>query len=332
MNPTETKAEKWFSREGSPVPASQGSAHAVLRFHGKSFHFAGKFLSGREAENCARLYQFCRYVDDLVDEGGNVDEARRKVSAILKDLERGSSGDPVVQDFLLLSREKDIPPEVPSELCKGALMDLSLARISGQVELLRYCYRVAGTVGLMMSRVLGASDPRASAHAIDLGIGMQLTNIARDVVEDARRGRLYLPGNELASLRLAQIASATPDARKPLRRAVKNILSLADRYYASGENGLGYLPVRARLAILIAARVYRSIGDEIALRHYAPWRGRAVVTTRKKVRIAGKAAAAFLTQRRIHVPAPIHEKSLHCDLVGLAGANTQGKPRYVHAL
>lgn len=329
MNLVRAGSGKWFDGGDVDLSANQPGARAVLRHHGKSFHFAGRFLPHDDSDNCARLYRFCRYVDDLVDEGSKPGVAHRKVSDILIDLERGSSADPVVQDFLLLSREKGIPPEVPAQLCKGALQDLTLTRIGSQAELLRYCYRVAGTVGLMMSRVLGASDPRASAHAIDLGIGMQLTNIARDVMEDARRGRLYLPGKDFDSLRLAQIASGSPDARKPLRERVKQLLALAGDYYESGEKGLAYLPVRARLAILVAARVYRSIGREIASRDYAPWRGRAVVTTRKKILIGGKAVVAFAARRRFRGPAPAHDATLHKDLGGLIGTHSRESPEYV---
>lgn len=316
MSLTRARTGKWVTSGEAVAPGQLPGARAVLRRHGKSFHFAGRFLPAKDTENSARLYRFCRYVDDLVDEAADTTAARRKVNAILRDLERGSSADPIAQDFLLLSREKGIPLEVPSELCKGALQDLTLTRVTGEPELLRYCYRVAGTVGLMMSRVLGATNPWASAHAIDLGIGMQLTNIARDVMEDARRGRLYLPGKDFDSLRLAQIASGSPDARKPLRDGVKQLLALAENYYESGERGLAYLPARARLAILVAARVYRSIGREIAFQDYAPWRGRAVVTTRKKILIAGKAVVAFAAQQRFR-GIPTHDGKLHKDLAGL---------------
>ena len=303
------------------IPHLSNRALTVLRKHGRSFHFASLFLSREDARKSARLYRFCRYIDDLADEDGACPNATGKLNDILHHLKRGSSSDPVIKDFLLLSRECGINCEAAVELCHGALQDQQSVRIADEAELLRYCYKVAGTVGLMMCSVLGASDPRARAHAIDLGIAMQLTNIARDVTEDAERGRLYLPGKRLHAFPLSLIASGVPPARKPLQRAVRRILALAESYYESGKDGLPYLPARPRLAIHIAADLYREIGNKVAARGYAPWQGRAIVSTPQKVRLGLGSLLEYCRRRNLRELDADHNQALHEPLQGLPEIN-----------
>jgi len=157
--------------------------------------------------------------------------------------------------------------------------DLSRLHLTSESALLHYAYGAAGTVGVMMCHLLDAEEPgRALAFAIDLGIAMQMTNIARDVLEDAHDGLLYLPAEwMLDGVTAVQIAAGDDQARQQAWQAIQQLLVLAEHYYLSGWQGLAYLPVRARLAIGVALRVYRDIGRRIQRLDAAQYWGRRVV-------------------------------------------------------
>ncbi len=301
-------------------PLAAIKAVNVLARHGKSFHFAGRFLPREQLAACARLYSFCRYLDDLVDASPFKPDALRQLIQIQKDLKIGISLDPVVNDFLTLSNDYQISITPVEQLIQGLLSDLGDVLIEDDAQLKLYCYRVAGTVGLLMCDVLGVKDAGAHKHAIDLGIAMQLTNIARDVAEDARNKRRYLPADLVGNLTPTQIAAADVWHRTNLQAAVMHLLSEADRYYTSGEQGLAYLPWRARLAILVAARVYRAIGSELASKQYATWLGRAQVSKVKKIWIAVHACFQFCTRPRFHIKQSRHEHRLHGAIFDLPGS------------
>jgi phytoene synthase len=142
-------------------------------------------------------------------------------------------------------RECGIEPGIVRELIAGMASDAETVRVADEAELLRYCYRAAGTVGLMMCRVLDAPEPAAAAHAVDLGIAMQLTNLCRDVSADARMGRRYLPASLVGDIGPTELIDPSPTLQPALRAAVARLLALAETYYASGEAGLPFLPVRA---------------------------------------------------------------------------------------
>lgn len=302
----------------TPAFFRPSASDRVLARAGRSFHFASRFLSREHAGRAARLYAFCRYVDDLADLSSDPGAARDELTRIERDLASDRRIDPRVDDLLDLARETGLSVAAARQLVSGVRSDAGRVEIADVRGLLRYGYRVAGTVGLMMCPVLGTTDPRAVPFAIDLGIAMQLTNIARDVIEDARAGRRYLPGNWVGDAAPETIAGC-PEALQPhVCHAVRRLLLMADRYYASGEAGLVYLEPRPRLAIAVAARVYRAIGLELERRDFAPWRGRAVVPTAKKVALASEVLLAEAGRRRSD--AMEHDASLHHCLAGLPGA------------
>lgn len=290
---------------------------SALRRHGKSFHFAGQFLKGYQLRDCARLYAFCRYVDDLADCSSDKEKAGNLLSAVEQNITNVESRTPVVRACLNLTRRHRIDRKIVIELIRGIQGDLDSVAMDDWPELIRYCYRAAGTVGLMMAQILGARDLQAMYHAIDLGIAMQLTNIARDVEEDAREGRVYLPKTILHNLEVHEIANPDEEAKQKLRSAVSKVLDKADQYYASGEAGLAYLPGRSRLSILIASRVYRAIGTVLRKRDCATWEGRAHVPGFRKATIAAKALAEFWLLGRHRRPEPHHQASLHRSLSGM---------------
>jgi len=289
----------------------------VLAFHGKSFRFAGRFLNKKQLEDCARLYRFCRFVDDLVDKESDILLAQKKLDRIKQNLELDYSQIPVVQDFIELAKHYQMQTSVVSELVKGIESDLTPALIKNEAELLRYCYRVAGTVGLLMCDVLGVKDPKARPHAIDLGIAMQLTNIARDVVEDAEMGRRYIPGEWVGEILPESLTRATTTETENIKKSVQRLLSLANLYYESGAAGLGFLPTRTRTGIRVAANVYKEIGVVIEEKAYDVFSGRAYVNLARKLHVAFRALMSN-TSRRSYA---FHTASLHVYLKGLPHAN-----------
>ena len=301
--------------------SSKFDAMAVLAHHGKSFHFAGKFLPEKQMHDCARLYSFCRYIDDIADLSSNNDIAKDRLNSISLDLQKGQSVDLRVQDFIQLADEKNISESIVNELLLGLKQDLDAVFFETESQLKRYCYRVAGTVGLMMCSVLGVEDTAAYPFAIDLGIAMQLTNISRDVYEDALADRCYVPAEWMEISASNEIIDANKAQQQVFKSAVARLLIEAENYYQSAEQGLVYLPFRARLAIAIAARVYRGIGKKIKKMDYAVWENRAYVKKTGKVSIAAATLSKFFVQKKYHTALFSHNPVLHKHLGQLPACN-----------
>jgi phytoene synthase len=301
----------------NPVLPDSPAPKQVLARHGKSFYWASKFLGVELADRAARLYQFCRYVDDLAD--GDLPDRQESLEDIRarlagKELAAGAE----IEAFIALANSNNIPLSAASELLDGMLSDQNPTAVADEAELLRYCHAVAGTVGLMMCRVLNCVEPRADSFAIDLGVAMQLTNISRDVLEDAKMGRRYLPAS-WANFTPAQIAKAgledeDTDCREQVAHGVARLLDLSEQYYASALLGIRLLPFRSRLSIAIALRVYRQIGWVLRRRNLAWWQGRVMVTGGEKALLSLRSLADL---RPIKVPP--HRTQLHQHLQGLAG-------------
>lgn len=260
-------------------------ARSSLRQNGKSFWFASLFLPRQTAEDAAQLYAFCRAMDDLADTG-TAQNPGAALESVRADLKRRFSTNVVVSDFLRLADRHRIPLAAADYLIGAFIEDATTdVHLADEAQLVRYCYGVAGTVGLMMCPILGADRQRANDSAIHLGIAMQMTNIARDVLEDANHGRRYLPGSWVENLSAAQIANDHA-SREPVARGVQRLLDLADCYYASAALGFPSLPYRTRGAIEIAAAAYREIGIVLRENQFEWWRGRVRVSLWRKVAIA----------------------------------------------
>ena len=227
-----------------------------LALFAKSFNWAGFFLPKDTYEECSKLYAFCRVLDDLADANQDLEikkERFKELKEIFKEIETLKNNDlqsstfeknkVVISDMIVVSEDKKIPDVVIKDLVDGVESDLKdKIQFNTVKELLVYSYRVAGTVGLMMAKILNVSDKRALKGAIDLGIAMQLTNISRDVVEDYKMNREYI---------------------KDDFENIKSTLKLADMFYESSFSSLKRIPIRYRFAIIVARRVYRQIGREI---------------------------------------------------------------------
>ena len=290
-----------------------------LAANGRSFHWARRFLGQRMGSDAASLYAFCRLLDDMAD--GDIENGPARLTAIRADLIAGREGaDPAFLAFLPLMREKRFPTDVLVALIDGLLEDQAEeVALADEAALLRYAYRVAGTVGLLMCHVLDCHVPAARAHAIDLGIAMQLTNIARDILEDAGMNRRYVPGDWVGHASPAEIRAAarSPDSMlaRDVTAAAGRLLDLAETFYASGARGYRYLPWRAHLAIGVAARVYRQIGIQLRGAGLAWHAGRQVTGKAAKLRCSLLALVSF--GRRIGFGTSPHDERLHAALRGL---------------
>lgn len=305
------------------APEALAAADAVLAAKGRSFHWARRLLGKTHAERATRLYGFCRHLDDLADESTSAPDAREKLDAASLSIATGTSADPVIRDGIRLMKECHISPEIAMELIAGVRSDLDSVRVTDEAELCRYCYRVAGTVGVMMCGVLDVHSLVAHAHAVDLGIAMQLTNISRDIAEDAAVDRRYLPASMIGELSPSELISPSEMLQPRLRECVETLLSLADRYYASGESGLSYLPLRARGGILVAARVYRAIGTQLRAADCAFWNGRVLVHDREKLALTAQALLSAPLRSAFWKFPSHHDASLHGALHGLPGIETR---------
>ncbi len=271
---------------------------------------------GRErAFSCARLYAFCRYLDDLVDEPHDKGAAAAQLDLIAADIAHGRSAIPVVSDFLDLMARYRLATGAVADLIDGLRLDCGSVRIRDEHELLRYAYRVAGTVGRLIAPILGCRDRLGLAHAIDLGVAMQLTNIARDVREDAARDRIYVPSSWIDDCPVRSLLEPGSEVRVVVAQAIERLLVLADGYYASAEAGIDYLPLSVRPAILIAARTYRAIGTKLRRGRPAWWAGRAKVGALHKCQVAAVEALPRLCRWRSR---PRHDGALHAAFAGIA--------------
>ncbi len=288
----------------------------ILATSGESFFWARRFLGRKMGHDAAVLYSFCRVLDDMAD--GDVPNGPEQLVQIQNLLAQGRwDGHPVLEHHRGLVEAHRLPHDVIASLVEGLMDDQAPeVLIADEEALIQYAYKVAGTVGLLMCNILNNEDPKAKAHAVDLGIAMQLTNIARDVVEDAKMGRRYLPGDWVDHLTPEQIvaAAAQPQGHEGtvITLAVERLLDLAETYYASGRAGLAYLPLRAHFSIGVAAKVYRQIGRQL-LKSSDSWHGQRQVTSKASKLFCTVRATSNLL-RRLPLPRTVHNASLHAFL------------------
>jgi phytoene synthase len=285
----------------SPEPARASLAHdlracaALLRQGSRSFHAASCLLPPRVRDPAVALYAFCRVADDAVDHGGR----EAALAALRQRLARAYTGcpqdDPVDRAFAWAVTRFALPRALPEALLEGFEWDLQSRRYETLEALEAYAARVAGSVGAMMSVLMGGRRPEVLARACDLGIAMQLTNIARDVGEDARAGRLYLP---LAWLREAGIEPeawlARPVFSPALGAVVARLLRAADELYARSAAGIADLPVACRPGMHAARLLYAGIGREVERAGLDSVSRRAVVPAGRKLAVLPRALAAAL--------------------------------------
>ncbi len=214
-----------------------------LSIYAKSFSWAGLFLPKKIYQRCSSLYDFCRSLDNIADQDLNLDIKIKQFNEFKEKFLRKKTNDKIINSMWELIYTSKISEKIVYDLFDGVESDLKKeVKINTKKELFIYSYRVAGTVGLMMAKILNVKNENSLKAAIDLGIAMQLTNISRDVVEDSKKNRKYIDSNF---------------------EAIKNTLITADTFYKSSFSAISDIPISCRFAILVARRVYRQIGNNI---------------------------------------------------------------------
>ena len=214
-----------------------------LSIYAKSFNWAGFFLPKKIYLKCSTLYDFCRTVDNIVDDHGDLEIKKNNLLNFKENFNNKNYDYSIIKNMWNLINDYKISTRIVDDLFDGVETDLKeKVKLNSKKDLLIYSYRVAGTVGLMMAKILDVKTSSALKAAIDLGIAMQLTNISRDVVEDTKNNRFYIESNF---------------------ESIKETLKLADFFYESSFTSIKEIPFNLRFSILVARRVYRKIGDKI---------------------------------------------------------------------
>jgi len=219
------------------------SDKSYLSVYAKSFNWAGFFLPRETLNKCSTLYDFCRVADNIADDDDEIESKKKKFNEFENDFNQKKFNDPIIKNMWDLIEEFNISLKIVQDLLIGIKSDIkNKVKLNSKKELLIYSYRVAGTVGLMMAKILKVNKKSSLKSAIDLGIAMQLTNISRDVVEDSKNNRFYINEN------FEEISST---------------INLADTFYINSFYSIKDIPISFRFSILVARRVYRKIGHKI---------------------------------------------------------------------
>lgn len=266
-----------------PLEKDVAIAHQSFAHHAKSFRLAANFLPEENIDDIAVLYHFCRLVDDAVDEAPTIDQAHQNLEEIEQLLQSNQSSH--LDAFKSVVQKHRIPMHAIQALMEGCEGDLHPVRIQTLRELSRYCYQVAGSVGEMMSPLINVTSHEATQFAIDLGLGMQITNICRDVLEDAERGRVYIPANWLHDYELTLESVLQKNVgTAEIAPIINRMLATAEVCYRRAYIGCRYIPFRSRLGILVARRVYRAIGLKLQSKHQSnPFHGRTMLSKWEKM-------------------------------------------------
>ena len=216
---------------------------SYLAVYAKSFNWAGFFLPKKTYLKCSALYDFCRIADNIADSDEDIEIKKEKFINFQNNFNNQKFDDPIIKNMWQLIKEFNIPLKVVHDLLDGIYSDIQKnIKLNNKKDLLVYSYRVAGTVGLMMAKILKVNKQSSLKSAIDLGIAMQLTNISRDVVEDLNFGRSYINLNF---------------------EEIKSTIKLSENYYKNSFYSIKQIPLTFRFAILVARRVYKKIGNKI---------------------------------------------------------------------
>jgi len=216
---------------------------SYLSIYAKSFNWAGFFLPKQTYQKCSALYDFCRVVDNIADDDDTIESKKNKFKNFERNFNNKNFDDPIIKNMWKLVNELNISLIIINDLFEGIKSDIKeKVKLNSKKELLIYSYRVAGTVGLLMAKILKVSKKSSLMSAIDLGIAMQLTNISRDVVEDLNNNRSYINENF---------------------EEIKSTLMLAEKFYENSFHSINKIPISFRFAILVARRIYRKIGYKI---------------------------------------------------------------------
>lgn len=278
-------------------------SETVIKYYAKSFYFAANFLPKERRLAAYAVYAFCRYADNVVDNPRNrsKEEILNEVNILKEELrlayKYGESEHPALSAFIYVAKRYDIPQEYPMDLIDGVQMDIDKARYKTFDELYEFAYKVASTVGLMMTCVMGFSDKTALVYAESLGIGMQITNILRDIQEDKNLGRIYLPLDELQEFNIAEEDIINEVFSNNMKKYMAYKVAKARDYYSKSNLGIPLLQPESQFAISTASRIYSGILDKIEQNNYNPFLGRVSLSYFEKVKILTTELAASRLKR-----------------------------------
>lgn len=301
------------------IAARSGGATGYLAHHGRSFRFASRLLPRAHSQRIARVYAFCRFTDDLVDEPEAAEATRGELLDEWIALARTSyNGEPtgltILDATMSEMRAAKVPFEHAMELYRGMRMDLGSTTFETLNDLRVYTYRVAGVVGLWIAQLAGVSDPRALEHAVRMGHAMQLTNILRDVGDDWRRGRLYLPLDVLARHGVTpedigeMVANSRP-VSESYRAMIRESMELAEVDYSAAFAWLPSLPNALQPGMAVAAELYRAIHGALRRNKYNNISKRAATSSPRKFVIAVHALRSLHRARTVSAAAAINRGS-----------------------
>ena len=265
-----------------------------LEKHGKSFYWASFFLPNKNKNAASELYSICRYFDDLADEAPT--DQSEKLKSEFEQI--GNNVEHPINKFF---KSNNISIQILGDLIQGLIQDQKLVRIQTEKDLIEYSYQVAGTVGLMMQPLILVRNKNANKHAVDLGIAMQLTNIARDIYEDAIMNRVYLPKEWLKEISIEHLKSdSTEEIQTQMSAILRKLIDLSEIYYQNGFSGMKYIPIKTRLAIFFAAKIYRAIGMKIKANDYQYSNKRVYLNKLNKLWVTIKSLPEFILLKVIY--------------------------------
>ena len=289
--------------------ADLNDCREILRHGSHSFFAASLLLADEYRHPITSLYAFCRIADDAVDAADDPQAGLEEMTRRLDNIYAGTPEDsPVDRTFSDVVHRYEIPKTLPFALLEGFEWDVRGRRYQTMSDTYAYSARVAGTVGAMMAILLGVRDPDVLSRACDLGVAMQLTNIARDVGEDARNGRLYLPIETLEANGVdAEAWLGSPTFDDGIAATLKELLALADTLYERAEWGIAQLPARVRPGIFAARSIYAEIGRKIEEHGLDSVSRRAIVPRRRKIRLLLRAVRKSMSEQEEGFAPPLNE-------------------------
>lgn len=288
------------------------SSRQIIEAGSKSFATAARLFKREIRDDVYLLYAWCRHCDDVIDgqklgfdaELLAADDQQDRLRRITEQTRKALNGEPVdsapFTGLQFVVQRHEIPTNYPMELLEGFVMDVEGYRYDTLEDTLLYCYHVAGVVGIMMAYIMGVRKQDVLLRAADLGIAFQLTNIARDVMDDAKVNRVYLPNSWLRQVGVSPQKIDARENRNAVFRVVKRLLNEAERFYESAREGIRELPLSCAWAISAADGVYHNIGDMVIARGANAWDERAGTSRYRKLYWLMRGGVTALSEAGMH--------------------------------
>ena len=254
----------------------------VFKKRAKTFYLASLFFPYKKRMEVETLYNFCRLIDDI----GDIKKKNQihYLIRIKKEIQKKKTKNKIIQNFLEIKSIYKIHDKIPINLIEGVISDLGKVDLKNIRKLLEYSYKVAGTVGIMMGKLMGVNKKMIYLHAVELGIAMQITNICRDIKEDLEMNRIYFPKTlRRFNYRSSKFLLNDKNEQNKLSRNIVDLINISDKLYAQAKFGIIQLPIRYKFVILSASNLYQEIGKKILKNPKLIWKKRVYVTIPKKI-------------------------------------------------